>query len=566
VQPALLETNTETETAHKPVDGLIRKSYGGRVHLRESGLIKGLERSSLPSVVILAAISVALRLQLWMQAVVYPYDAYYYMGTARSLAAGAGYSWGGSPHTRFLPGFPLAFSPFVDALGPEAAAVTVSAIAWGLLGVVCYLTARRLGGWMAGFAAAVMVLFHPVAIEWTTVPMSEGVFALSAYLALSLLIKALIDEDPFALMLAGAPGGYAAITRNEGLALVPIYLGCALWLIRRKSSRASRSGLRNPLTMAGAGLTMLVLPYVLWLFWSSGKTAPQVSYASEISQNFRVGLGSLINGALYYSWTGYRQSFVTTVGYLGLVYLLLKAPRSAVVLGSWIAAMTAIHSLWYFRYDRFVVASIPAIAIAGGVAIGAVGSLGSTHSRRRGRFKRGYLVFGLLMAIVASGLVMAQDGEDLARLHFTLLNRGGGQAIVTASKVGGRLPGVLASNAGAMTAFYSNKQVIYVLPQYSESDLEGLDPKDRPCRKMLACFDPDQIGPGPKEARLQALRSHGVRFVVLQVDDNEPSAVVEALGLPKEFFEVKAIVLSSGASDSGTHRAAILQLLDAPVP
>lgn len=532
-----------------------RKSGG------ESVLVRGVERSSLPAVVVLAAISVLERVSLSMQAVVYPYDAYYYMGTAQSLAAGAGYAWRGSPHTRFLPGFPLTVAPFVNSLGPEVAATLVTAVAWGILGVVCYLTARRLAGWMAGVAAAVLVLFHPVAVEWTSLPMAEGVFVLAAYSSLSLMIKALLDEDPAALPAAGVLGGFAAITRYEGLALIPIYIGCAIWLIRKKS-RSLSLGILLP--RIGGGLAILALPYALWRLWAAGKTSQQLSYASELAATLRPGLGNAVSGVFYYSWSAYRQPFATLVGYLGLAWLVAKSPRSAAVLGSWVAAMTGIHSVWYYRYDRFALASVPALAIAGGAAIGAIGSLGAEGTPRGARFSRGYLTIGLVITVIATGTVSLREGEELARLHMTLLaNRGGGQAIVTASEVGADLDGNIASNAGALVEFHSGKHVVDILPQYSDADLQGLDPRDVPCRTMLACFDPDRAGPGSPDERLEALRARGVEYLILLVDGKDAAEVVRALGLPAEAFEVRATVVTGGPSDAGRHGAAVLRLEDA---
>lgn len=560
MRPALLEIEEVVEPGNDTSSPAPRRPRPQGRQGVESALLRGFSDASLPVVVVLAALSVVLRVRLWMQAVVYPYDAYYYMGTAQSLAAGSGYAWRGTPHTRFLPGFPLAVAPFVKSFGPEAAAVAVSAVAWAILGVVCYLTARRLGGWLAGTAAAVWVLFHPVAVEWTSLPMAEGVFALAAYASISLMIKALVDEDPSMLIAAGAAGGYAAITRNEGVALFPIYIGCAVWLLRTRCSTDKPGHRETSIAKIAAGLVLLTVPYLLWLLWSSGKPSQQVSYAAELAANIRPGIGSLLSALFYYSWSAFRQPFVTVVGYIGIAWLLLKSPRAAVVLGSWVAAMTGIHSLWYFRYDRFALASVPALAIAGGAAVGAVGSLGAGETRRRGRFSRVYLTIGILVVIAASGAVLSREGESLAVLHMTLLDRGGGRAIVSASEIGGRLDGNLASNQGALVEFHSQKRVVDILPQYSDADLRGLDAKDIPCRKMLACFDPDRLGPGSPEQRLDALRAQGVEYLILMVDDKDPSEVIRMLGLPVEAFELRTIIVTEGPSEAGTHRATILRL------
>ncbi len=567
MQPALLNSRPDTEVADRTSSRGESARRPPRNRIGASSIEKGLSLASLPTALVLAGLSVAVRFQLWMQAVIYPYDSYYYMGTAQSLAAGVGYYWRGGPHTRFLPGYPIAVAPFVKMLGPEAAAVTVSAVAWALVGVVCYLTARRLAGWFAGIAAAVMVLFHPVAIEWTMLPMAEGLFLLAAYSSLALMLKALQDRDFTALVLAGASGGYAAITRNEGVALFPIYLVCAAWLLLKsrkdaKSGRVNtrRAGPRSSIK-AVAGLVLLSGPFGIWLLWSASKTAPQLSYVSELRANLGSGLSNLLSGAYYYSWPGYRQPFVAALGYLGLVWLLGKSPRAAALLGAWIISMTGIHSLWYYRYDRFSLASVPALAIAGGSLIGALASLGEYERHFHQKFSRGYLLIGLIIALVATGVVLDSEGEDLANLHMSLLNRGGGRAIVEASRIGGKLKGDLASNAGALTEFYAQKHVVDILPQYTADALRHLDPREVPCRRMIACFDPDKVGPGTPQERLEALRSKGVEYLILQIDSAPPTDVVGAIGLPPEAFETKAIVVSGGPSEANeTHRAAILKL------
>ncbi|MER3454379.1 MAG: hypothetical protein C4318_04380 [Acidimicrobiia bacterium] len=549
--------------APRQVGGVTPLPAGERPHFKQMPLVASV------GMVLLAIVSIAIRLEMWSHAVIYPYDAYYYMGTARSLALGAGYVWRGQPHTRFLPGYPLTITPFVSSAGPELGGVLAATLAWALLGMLCYYIASRVGGWMAGLAAGIIVLFHPLAIEWTTVPMAEGVFTLAAYGALALMLEALRDKNAKALFFAALPGGFALITRNEGLVLVPLYLACSLWILYHRLKRFSQTSSFSNVyerkvggRAVSAGLALLLIPYSGWLFWSLKQTSSQISYASELAANLKPGLGNVISGLFYYSWHGYRSLFITLLGYLGFLLLIWKAPYVVALLGSWIASMTVIHAAWYFRYDRFALASVPALGIAAGAAIGAVGSLGARNvtARSVATFRREYLLLGLALTVAGLGAVSIRDGKNLALLHFALLERGGGQAIITASRVGGHLNGNLASNAGALAEFYSERQVVDIVPPLSSEDLAALDPRERPCRAMLACFDPDKIGAGTPEERFEALKTRGVRYLIIQIDNQEPAEVLKALRLPQDRFHIRALVIIQRSLERSTAKAAIFRL------
>ncbi len=572
MQPALLDTTDTDGTGPIVSAGSPDTSSPTRPKPRPSGVFRrtdldrALSVASLPAAVASAALSVVHRLQLWMEAAVYPYDAYYYMGTASNLAYGNGYAFRGTAHTRFLPGYPIAMAPLVKDLGAEAAGVLVASISWALLALVCYFMARNLAGWLAGLSASVLVSFQPVAIEWTSLPMAEGLFTLAAFSSLWAMTTALEKENPTALVPAGLLGGYALITRSEGFALVPIYLGTSAYALAkaRRRTQRGRSWPGTPLLGAGGGLLALLLPYSSWLVWSAGKKSAEISHASEFLANFRWALRDLVPNFGYYMWGAYRQPLFAALGYVGLVWILARRPRAGTLLGLWLASMVGFHSAWYYRYDRFAVAAIPAMGVAAGAAVGWVGSLGA-HAReltsRRRKFSRSYLTAGLLASIAAAALTFADDGKSLARLHMTLLNRAGGRAILMASEAAGRLEGGLASNVGAMAEFHAGKPVATILARPAEAELANVDPRDLPCVLMAACFDPDRLESEDPEARLEALRRSGVRYLVLHVDEASPEDVVRRLGLPPGAVQLRADVVGGGPSEAGVHRASILEVL-----
>ncbi len=506
------------------------------------------------------------RLQLWMEAGVYPYDAYYYVGTASNLAYGNGYVFRGTSHTRFLPGYPMAIAPLVRSLGPEAAGVVVASLSWAMLALVCYFLARNLAGWLAGFSASVLVSFHPVAIEWTSLPMAEGLLYLAAFSSLWAMATALEKENPTVFVPAGLLGGFALLTRSEGFALVPIYLATSGYVLTKSRRRTGKhtSSAGTALVVTGAGFLALLLPYCSWLVWSAGKASAEISHASEFAANFRWALRDLVPNFGYYMWSAYRQPLFAALGYVGLAWLLARRPRTGTLLGFWLASMVGFHSVWYYRYDRFALAAIPAMGVAAGAAIGWVGSLGAYGREltwRRRKFSRSYLCVGLLTSIAAAALTLAEDGKSLARLHMTLLNRAGGRAILMASEAAGRLEGGLASNAGAMAEFHAGKPVATILPRPTEAELATVDPRDLPCVLMAACFDPDRLGGEDPQARLDTLRRSGIRYLVLQVEDAPPEEVLRRLDLPPGAVQVRAEVVGGGPSEAGIHRASILEVL-----
>jgi 4-amino-4-deoxy-L-arabinose transferase-like glycosyltransferase len=95
----------------------------------------------------------------------------------------------------------------------------------GILGLI----GRRLGGERAGLTVAAIGAAHPLLIAADGSLMSETLYGL--WVALALLLTLRLREDPTALRAAalGATIGLAALTRGEGLLLLPLLAAPAVW-------------------------------------------------------------------------------------------------------------------------------------------------------------------------------------------------------------------------------------------------------------------------------------------------------------------------------------------------
>lgn len=149
-------------------------------------------------------------------------DALFYHGVAAALASGRGFvdPTFGVPTALHPPLLPL-WLALVAKLGGSWAAqrVAVAVLATGT--IVCVgLVAERVAG--AGLVAALIAAVYPVFVSADTAVMPESLFGL--LVALSLLAALRLVERPTAPRAAalGVTIGLAALTRSEGVVLLPL--------------------------------------------------------------------------------------------------------------------------------------------------------------------------------------------------------------------------------------------------------------------------------------------------------------------------------------------------------
>lgn len=532
---------------------------------------------------IAAAASVAQRLRLFYDMVLLPYDAYYYMGTARSLASAAGYFWRGNPHTRFYPGYPAATSLLAKFLEVDVAATLVAAGAWAGTAVTCYFLASRLLGRAAGAAAALALLYHPVGIEWTSVPMSEGLFAFFGTLALGAAVESSRATSRAKrsgiLALGWASAGLAAVTRFEGLLLVPA-LTIASWSCYRSArgnSPSSRPPALRQRTLAdiGAGVAAFAAPVASWALWRATHSGSQVSYLAELRQGVEFDLSFYLSRFWYYAWPAHRHAVLTVAAYLGLVVLWRRSRAAAAILVSWPLFLGAFHSLWYYRYHRFVVPALPVMAIGVGAAVDAILEFGgkisgsaqtSSALTRQLVPPRFYVALGTALMFAATLVSGWEQGSRTAAIHAGLLQRGGGEALVQAARTASKLGGPLASNAGAIVEFWSSSRTYDLVRPLGPEEKARLAKSELPCAEAIGCFDRDHLGGADPEIRFAALESLGVRYLVLQLYGLSPERLVRELALPPERFRVVAVFGDQSDTGPEARRAAILEVLPSGPP
>jgi hypothetical protein len=191
-------------------------------------------------------------------------DDAFFRGTAQLLAHGHGYirpldfDFHGQsiPTAEHPPLYPLLLS-VPSALGLEgldAARMIGVAIGTGTVAVAA-LIARRVAGDRAGLAAAVLCAAYPSFIAADGAIMSETLFGFLVALGVLMALRLRTRPSPVVAAGLGVAVGLAALTRSEGLLLLPLLGVPALW-------RAS--GHRLALGAAASLATVVVLaPWVV---------------------------------------------------------------------------------------------------------------------------------------------------------------------------------------------------------------------------------------------------------------------------------------------------------------
>jgi hypothetical protein len=165
-------------------------------------------------------------------------DRFFFTEAARLLAQGRGFIhpfvWVVGHHAAPSAGHPplwsLVLAPFalVGLDGYESARVVGAAIGAATVPVVG-LIARRMAGERAGLLAAGFAAIYPVFVSSDTSGMSEALYLLLVALALLAVLGARERPGVRSAALAGAATGFAALTRTEGLLLLPLLAWPALW-------------------------------------------------------------------------------------------------------------------------------------------------------------------------------------------------------------------------------------------------------------------------------------------------------------------------------------------------
>lgn len=154
-------------------------------------------------------------------------------------------------------------------------------VAAGLLLIVpMYFLGRRLGGRAVGFGAALLFQVLPVPVHVTADTLSEGTYLLCAALSLWAGVAGLDSRRLSLLLLAGACGGLAYLTRPEG-ALLPLCLVLTLLGLRWRGCWAmSWPRVAAAVASVGAATVLVVAPYCLTI----GQLSPKGTFKHMLPQ------------------------------------------------------------------------------------------------------------------------------------------------------------------------------------------------------------------------------------------------------------------------------------------
>lgn len=470
----------------------------------EVGVRPGRIPALLSALTVLTAVAIGMqtRITLASKHSIYPYDAYYYLGGARSLAENLSYSFRNIPQTRYQPGYPIVVAPFTWLLSPERAGILVAAVAWAGVGITSYFIGRRIGGRTTGVVAAILVTFNPIAIKWASVPMSEALFTLFFSSAVLALIIGVQKRSPWLFVIASGLAGYASITRFEGIAFLPLLGAGIYWFVRD-------TGMKRVLRLTAmfvGGIILFALPSLLWYLRNRGIGSNELSYSDEFTRNFNLTYESVKTRLNYYFWSGQKVRPLSLVAYTGMLVGVVRLKREVMLLALWFATIVGGHLLWYYTYERFLMGALPALAVSTAwISVAVIKKLNKLR-RLQIALTMVWCVLLLMLAVFSTWV-----GINFTHLHILGLNTDwGGESFVAASRMQRDLPGGAVSNRGAVLAYWGEQDTPYIFPVVADRD-------------EVPFVDPVK--------RARYLKDHGVERVILATRGRDPYDVLKDVKL-----------------------------------
>jgi hypothetical protein len=278
-------------------------------------------------------------------------DEAYYVGLARSLAAGEGFTFNGGPHAIYPPGFPVVLSPAVSWLGLQPRALTLFSLAVSLasLGAIAtYLGSR--GDRRATLPILIFFLASVAVFEVFTDLRSEGLFVLIVMLVLASFewLGRGRARGAWALGIAAVLGLVAGLSlpavRSIGVALPAAAVAAMAMMMRRRSSAPRR-------WMTAAGASVLgALAYQTWWSARGALYGEERSYGNLLTMvdphHPDLGRAGVVD-------VGYRllEQFAVQIGH-GVELLTGVAPIHPFLLGVPHVAFVAVLALGLIRELR----------------------------------------------------------------------------------------------------------------------------------------------------------------------------------------------------------------------
>ena len=207
-------------------------------------------------------------------------DEAYYVGLARSLAAGEGFTFNGQPHAIYPPGFPLALAPAVAWMGLQPGALTLFALGLNLASLGAIAVYLRSRGDSRGLLPVLIFFLGSVAVfDVYTDLRSEGLFVLVTMLVLAGFER--LERAPFPFGLALAFGVAAGVSlpavRSIGVALPAAATAAIGVALLRRASGGRRRVVAAAASVAGA------LAYQVWWSARGAAFAEERSYTNLLT-------------------------------------------------------------------------------------------------------------------------------------------------------------------------------------------------------------------------------------------------------------------------------------------
>jgi hypothetical protein len=224
--------------------------------------------------------------------------------------------------------------------------------------------------------AATAFAANPIVIKWFALPMAEGVALALALLSVNLALRFRQTAGYPSLFAACAVGGVAALTRVESLFLPAIIAAIALPF--RKTLSWQR--------LLSCACVFLIPLFAYWASLSLAAAQSPAYFGEFRGALLRV---SLLRNFIYNIWVPFgfmhkpvrslqELSLTSPVAVLGAAWLLVGGiiflegllcsvlgwlGQRARALSFLFLSYASLHSLWYYRYERFMFMAIPLAAI-----------------------------------------------------------------------------------------------------------------------------------------------------------------------------------------------------------
>jgi len=356
----------------------------------------------------------------------YTIDSYFYLSKAEQLAEGQGLrtTWNDGIDAKFFPGYSIVLA--LSFLLTDSY-IPMQIICYLMCAVFLYLLTKELDVEPVERLLTVTAFaVNPIVIKWLSLPMTEGLATALSILSVYLFLRAIKHERRTPILVACMVGGIATIVRVESLFLLAVF-GLLAFPYRKKLSR--------PVLLAGAALFVFpLLAYWIQLMIRAGEGP---AYIEEFRRTFL--RSDIIKNFAYNVWApfgfmhksiDFRDSAKLAVATVsaGAIWLLLgglvfvgglifsipgRLGSRLRAIGFLFLAYAMIHSLWYYRYERFMLMAVPLAAMLwAGAAREFFRSIGLSGKRQL----RYLMLLQLLLA--AAGLFF---GNQFSRHHRTAL-------------------------------------------------------------------------------------------------------------------------------------------------